>query len=193
MSHELIKIDNKIYYLRGLNVMLDSDLAALYGVETKKLNQAVKRNRKRFPEDFMFQLTKFEWENLRSQIGTANYDGGAFLKSQFVTSKPSPENRGGKQKLPYVFTEMGVSMLSSVLNSERAISINIAIMRTFVKMRHLALTRKNEIDYTHLKKALLLYMEKNDERVNDIIAILDQMRDQPEPPRKKIGFVYEDK
>lgn len=113
------KIEKMIYLIRGQKVMLDSDLAALYEIDTKKFNQAVKRNIKRFPKDFMFQLTKAEHDNLRSQI---------------VTSK---EGRGGRRYFPYVFTELGVAMLSSVLSSERAMEVNISIMRTFVKIRHL--------------------------------------------------------
>jgi len=107
-----------IHEIRGYKVMLDSDLAQLYDVPTHQLNQAVKRNPKRFPKDFMFQLTEDEWESLRSQ---------------FVISK---NTRGGRRYAPNVFTEHGVSMLSTVLNSERAIEVNISIMRTFVELRH---------------------------------------------------------
>ena len=112
--NELIQVKNLIYEIRGYKVMIDSDLADLYEIKTKVLNQAVKRNRTRFPANFMFQLTKEEWECLRSQIVTSN------------------TGRGGRRILPYVFTEQGVAMLSSVLNSERAIQVNIQIMNTFV-------------------------------------------------------------
>lgn len=112
----LYKIEKMIFVIRGLKVMLDSDLAELYGVETKNLNKAVKRNISRFPEDFMFQLDSSELENLRFQFGTANLDS----KRRFS---------------PYVFTENGVAMLSGVLNSERAVNVNISIMRTFTKIR----------------------------------------------------------
>ena len=108
---------NKIYVIRGVKVMLDTDLAELYGVETKVLNQSVKRNSKRFPEDFMFQLSTPEFE---------------ILKSQFVTS-----SWGGARKLPFAFTEQGVAMLSGILNSDRAITVNIQIMRIFTNMRKL--------------------------------------------------------
>ena len=118
------RIESKIFLIRGQKVMLDRDLAELYDVPTKVLNQAVRRNISRFPEDFMFQLTWDEIERLRSQIVTSN------LKSQFVTS-----SWGGVRKLPYAFTEHGVAMLSSVLKSERAAQVNIAIMRAFVKLR----------------------------------------------------------
>lgn len=113
----LSKIEKMIYVIRGQKVMLDSDLAELYEVETKVLNQAVKRNPDRFPEDFMFQLTSEEYH---------------LLKSQIVTSKTG---RGGKQKLPFVFTENGLAMLSGVLNSPRAIQVHIAIMRIFTRLR----------------------------------------------------------
>lgn len=107
-----------IFVVRGQKVMLDNDLAELYGVDTRTLNQAVRRNIKRFPNDFMFNLNKSEWE---------------ILKSQIVTSS----SHGGRRKLPLVFTENGVAMLSGILNSDRAISVNIAIMRTFTKLREL--------------------------------------------------------
>ncbi len=119
-------IEKKIYLIRGHKVMLDSDLAELYGVETKRLNEQVRRNLKRFPDDFMFQLTEEEAESLRSHFAT--------LKS----------GRGKHRKyLPYAFTEQGVAMLSSVLNSDRAIEVNVQIMRTFVKLREMLSTHKD--------------------------------------------------
>src|SRR5688572_5613250 len=124
---EIIKsIQNRIYEIRGERVMLDSDLAELYETETRSLNFAVKRNLKRFPKDFMFQLSQEEFENLRFQIETSKSNSS--LRSQIVISNP----RGGRRFLPYVFTEQGVAMLSGVLNSNKAISMNIAIMRAFV-------------------------------------------------------------
>ena len=116
------RIERHIYLIRGHKVMVDTDLSALYEVPTKRLNEAVKRNRQRFPPDFMFQLTAQEGRLLRSQIATSKI------------------GRGGRRYLPYVFTEQGVSMLSSVLNSERAISVNIAIMRAFVRLREIMAT-----------------------------------------------------
>src|SRR4030042_6237664 len=115
-------IENKILFIRGKKVMLDKDLAMLYGVETKVLNQAIKRNITRFPEDFMFQLTSEEFQNLRSQIVTSSW--------------------GGQRYFPYAFTENGVAMLSSVLNSERAVDVNIQIMRTFTRLREMLLTHR---------------------------------------------------
>ncbi|MCX6719537.1 MAG: ORF6N domain-containing protein, partial [Candidatus Staskawiczbacteria bacterium] len=127
MTKDLVIISSeiivrKIYIVRNRKVMLDKDLAELYGVGTKVFNQAVKRNIKRFPEDFMFQLTKSEFENLKSQIVTSSW--------------------GGTRKLPFVFTEQGVAMLASILNSQRAINVNIQIVRTFVKIRELLATNE---------------------------------------------------
>ncbi|HEU4508853.1 MAG TPA: ORF6N domain-containing protein [Pyrinomonadaceae bacterium] len=113
------KIENAIYVIRGEEVMLDHDLAFLYGVETKTLNRAVKRNLQRFPPDFMFQLTEDEAEALRCQIGTSN------------------KGRGGRRYLPHVFTEPGVAMLSSVLSTERAVAVSIEMIRAFIKLREL--------------------------------------------------------
>lgn len=124
MEFPIQNIEQMIYLIRGQKVMLDSDLAELYGVETKVLNQAVKRNLKRFPDDFMFRLTPEEYIS---------------LKSQFVASKVG---RGGKQKQPLVFTENGLAMLSGLLNSERAISVNVAIMRIFTRLRSFLMLEK---------------------------------------------------
>ena len=120
----LVEVKNLIYEIRGYKVMLDSDLAELYEVSTKRLNEAVKRNLARFPKHYMFQLTTEEFESLRSQFATSN------------------KTRGGRRYMPYVFTEQGVAMLSSVLNSEKAIQINIKIIDTFVQMRQWALDNK---------------------------------------------------
>lgn len=125
-------IQNRIYEIRGERVMFDFDLASLYEVETRVLNQAVKRNIKRFPKDFMFQLTKEEFEQLKSQMVTSK------PSSQFVMMGTIPQNRTGKY-LPYVFTEQGVAMLSGILNSDKAINMNIAIMRAFVEIRRIVL------------------------------------------------------
>jgi len=170
MADKLAQLQKIIYEIRGQKVMLDSDLAALYGVELKVMNQAVKRNSGRFPSDFMFQLTNDEWDSLRSQ---------------FVTSK---SNRGGRRYVPYVFTEQGVSMLSSVINSERAIKVNINIMRTFVQLRHYVFSKSDTNEQiAELRKLLMLYIEENDKRVNEIIIALNNLIDQP-PKTKKIGF-----
>ena len=161
-------IEKKIYLIRGHKVMLDSDLAELYGVATKVLLQAVKRNLNRFPEDFMFLL---------------KYQDVAALRSQIVTLK---KGRGEHRKyLPYVFTEQGVAMLSSVLNSERAVQVNIAIMRAFVKLREMLSTNKE----LALKLAQLeRKMEKHDEEIKLIFDAIRQLMKPPETKTKKIGF-----
>jgi len=160
-------IENKIYVIRGHRVMLDSDLALLYGVETKALNQAVKRNQDRFPGDFSFQLTVEEVSNLRSQ---------------FVTSSLG---HGGKRKLPYVFTEHGVAMLSAILKSKQAVEMSIFIVRAFIKTRELLSTQK---DVAYKIDKIVDVLESHDEQINQIQHTLDQMRDEPLEPKRKIGF-----
>jgi hypothetical protein len=185
---EITPIHTLIHEIRGCNVMIDSDLARLYQVETKALNQAVKRNLERFPADFMFQLTKEEWQTLRSHFVISNQDSPEqALRSQFVTSKID-EKRGGRRIAPYVFTEQGVAMLSSVINSERAIAVNIQIMRAFVEMRRYVLsqTGSNE-QLAELRRLLLLYIERNDTRVDGILRVLNSFITSP-PAAKPIGF-----
>ncbi|MBI5406344.1 MAG: ORF6N domain-containing protein [Nitrospirae bacterium] len=161
-------VERKIYLIRGHKVMLDSDLAELYEVRTKALIQAVKRNIGRFPLDFMFQLNNQEVITLRSQ---------------FVTSK---SGKGGRRYIPYVFTEQGVAMLSSVLNSERAILVNIAIVRAFVKLREMLSTHK---ELAHKLKQLENKIEKHDEEIKVIFDAIRQLMIPPEPTKKKIGFI----
>jgi len=184
---ERVAIESLIYEIRGQKVMLDRDLARLYGVETKVLNQAVKRNIKRFPEDFMFQLNNEEFTNLMSQIVTSSW--------------------GGIRKLPYVFTEQGVAMLSGLLNSDTAIEVNIRIMRTFAAIRKYIFTNRQISAELEAVKAKLELLERNDEdnleAINDlsedmrreidtiyqaIAALSVRQIDAPEPPRQKIGF-----
>ncbi|HEX4024954.1 MAG TPA: ORF6N domain-containing protein [Steroidobacteraceae bacterium] len=160
-------ISRAILVLRGQRVLLDAELAALYGVATKVLLQAVRRNHQRFPADFMLQLTNHEWTALRSQI---------------VTSKPE---RGGRRYRPYAFTEQGVAMLSSVLKSERAIAVNIEIMRAFVHVRDLlssnrALGRR----FAQLEARL----DKHDEAIAAILSAIRQLMNPPAPKRRGIGF-----
>ena len=152
----------------GHKVMLDRDLAVLYGVTTFNLNKAVKRNRGRFPDDFMFQLTSAEYESLIFQSGI------------------SKTGRGGSRYLPYVFTEQGVAMLSSILNSERAIRVNIIIMRAFVKLREIL---SNHKELAHKLKELEGKVERHDGEIQAIFeAIRQLMAPPPEPPKPKIGF-----
>ena len=172
MANKLVvtnTIESRIFAIRGQKVMIDRDLAELYEVETKKLNQAVKRNITRFPIEFMFKLTDSESFEL-----VTNCD-------RFKTLKHSSST-------PYAFTEHGIAMLSSVLNSERAVAINIEIIKTFIKLRHYALSQTDTNEQiTELRKLLMLYIEKNDKRVNEIIIALNNLIEQPRET-KRIGF-----
>ena len=159
------RIEKKILLIRGHKVMLDSDLAVLYGVTTKRLNEQVRRNLRRFPSDFMFQLTSDEAESLRSQSATSK--------------------RGGRRYLPYVFTEQGVAMLSSVINSKRAIEVNILIMRAFVKLREMLATHKD------LAKKLEEMEKKYDEQFKVVFEAIYELMKPPEPSRRRIGFKSE--
>jgi hypothetical protein len=158
------RVEHKILLIRGHKVMLDADLATLYEVETKNLNKAVKRNLERFPADFMFQLTLEETLALRFQFGT------------------SKEGHGGRRYLPYAFTEQGVSMLSSVLNSPRAIQVNIAIMRAFVKLRQLLST------HADLARKLEEMEKRYDHQFKAVFEAIHQLMLPPTKPAKPIGF-----
>ena len=158
---------NKIYIVREQKVMLDRDLAELYGVETKVLKQAVRRNLTRFPEDFMFEMTKEELENWRSQ---------------FVTSK---EDRQGLRYMPFCFTEQGVTMLSCVLNSERAIHVNIQIIRIYTRIREMLLLHKDvSLLVEQVEKKLL----KQDEKIEVLFTYLSKFIEKEDQPRREIGF-----
>jgi len=178
-------IQNRIYELRGQRVMLDRDLASLYETETKALNLAVKRNIKRFPEDFMFQLTKEEFESLRFQIETLE-NSDKPLRLQIETSK----GRGGTRYLPYAFTEQGVAMLSGILNSDKAINMNIAIMRAFVKVREILL---QENDFKSQLKEIKDKLGAHDAQLNQIYDAMENLIDEKASQRKwedreRIGF-----
>jgi hypothetical protein len=161
-------IASKIYLIRSSKVMLDRDLAELYDVETKQLKRAVRRNINRFPEDFMFQLTKEEYQSLRSQFGT--------LK------------RGAHSKYtPMAFTEQGVAMLSSVINSDRSIEVNIAIMRAFVKLREMMAT------HSDLKRKIESMEKKYDEQFQIVFEAIKQLLTEEEKPKKKIGYTVKEK
>jgi len=160
-SAEFSIIQSKIHIIRGQKVLLDFDLAEMYQVETRALNQSVKRNIKRFPDDFMFQLTEDEWKNLTSQIVISSW--------------------GGTRKLPFAFTEQGIAMLSGLLNSDIAIETNVLIMRAFVALRQYSL------NYSELKNEL----DKLNIKVNVIYEIFDKLfnkEEQPQEPRNQIGF-----
>lgn len=178
-------IRSKIYEIRGQQVMIDKDLAGLYQVEVKRLNESVKRNLKRFPEDFMFQLTAEEWQNLKSQFATSSW--------------------GGTRKLPYAFTELGVSMLSSILNSELAIEVNINIMRAFVAVRRFIANppadRVSELQNelrelkSYIEEVFTDYNDINEdtrvqlELINRTLAELQAQKRLAESPRNPIGFI----
>jgi hypothetical protein len=175
LSEELIS--NKIYFIRNQKVMIDVDLSELYNIETKRLNEQVKRNLSRFPDDFMFQLTENEFQNLKSQFATSSW--------------------GGTRKLPYAFTEHGVLMLSSVLNSDKAIQTNIQIMRIFSKVRQMLLdTTDLKIDILQIQKKL----ENHDKNIELVFSYLDELSEKKEndprlfgelakqTPRTKIGY-----
>jgi hypothetical protein len=167
MTLAIEKIETIIYNIRGMRVMLDSDLAKLYGVETKIFNRQIKRNLMRFPIDFMFQLTKEEYDSLRCQIGTS-------------------KTKGGRRYQPYVFTELGIAMLSSILNTENAISVNITIMRTFVKLRsYLVLDSSNKEEINKLKQETHYLFKEVFKRLNEIDTKITPKLSQN---RKKIGI-----
>ncbi len=179
-------IQNRIYEIRGERVMLDRDLAALYETETKALNLAVKRNIKRFPKDFMFQLTKEEYENIRFQIETL--ETGKSLRLQNETLKTG---RGQHSKyLPYAFTEQGVAMLSGILNSDKAINMNIAIMRAFVEVRRILLQQS---DLKTQLKEIKERLGEHDVQLNQIYDAMENLLDEKTAQRKwedreRIGF-----
>ena len=159
------KLTDMIYSIRRQKVMLDRDLAELYGVQTKALKQAVRRNIKRFPSDFMFELTKEEFKDWRSQFVTSSW--------------------GGPRYVPMVFTEQGVAMLSSVLNSERAIQVNIQIMRAFTQLRKMISTHKD------LKRKIEAMEKKYDEQFRIVFEAITQLIEDDDNPKKKIGYIKE--
>lgn len=163
---ELQIIQNKIFEIRGMRVMLDFDLAELYQVETKNLKRAVKRNIERFPDDFMFELTADEWEILRRNFGTSSW--------------------GGTRYMPFAFTEQGIAQLSSVLNSPLAIQVNISIIRAFVTLRKYAL------GYAELNQKLETFMLETNMQFNEIYQALTELastREQDDKPRKRVGYI----
>lgn len=173
-SSKLLKVSdevitNKIYFIRGQKVMIDRDLAALYNVETKQLKRQVVRNIERFPEDFMFELSKEEFADWRSQFGTSN-----------------SSDKMGLRYAPFAFTEQGVAMLSSVLNSKTAIEVNIQIIRIFTKMRQVLLEHK---DILLKLEQLEKKVGKHDEEIQIIFNYLKQLLNPPQPPRRRIGFI----
>jgi len=160
---ELQIIQNKIYEIRGLRVMLDFDLAEMYETETKRLKEAVRRNLNRFPPDFMFELNPHEWQNLRTQFATSSW--------------------GGIRYQPFAFTEQGVAMLASILNSPKAIEINISIVRAFIALRQYVL------GYAELNQKLENFMIETNMQFNDIYQALTELADKKDKPRNAIGYL----
>ena len=174
LDHPNERIESKIFLIRGKKVIMDKDLAILYEVATRQLNQAVKRNISRFPEDFMFQLNKREIEAFKSEIGLLDDSN---LKSQIVTS-----SYGGTRKPPFVFTELGIAMLSSVLKSERAIQVNIQIMRTFIKLREMLASNK------YLREKIEKLERKYDNQFEAVFKLIKDLLDEGGEIKPRIGF-----
>ena len=209
-----VLVESKIFLIRGKQVMVDRDLAELYGVETKRITEAVKRNIERFPEEFRFQLTSEEYEFLRSQFVTSKEKDESLrsqivtlenektiLRSQFATLKNENEDLRGKHSkyLPYVFTEQGVAMLSAVLHSQTAVQVSIRIMNAFVQLRHYVSSQivktEDKAELTEIRRLLLLHIDhcdkkfsEQDKKINRIIQVLNNLIEEPQPKRK-IGFV----
>jgi len=173
-------IENTIHIIRGHKVIIDQDLAVLYGVPTKRLNEQVRRNVDRFPQDFAFQLTKDEWNSLRFKIGTSNEN---ILKPQIATS-----SWGGRRKLPFVFTEHGVLMAANILKSKRAITVSIEIVRTFIKLRQVLSSQKELTkELMEIKEFVLKNSLKTDREFQRVWRTIEKLTEKPKEQRK-IGF-----
>lgn len=201
MMVEIESIQHRIYTIRGERVMLDFDLAALYEVETRVLNQAVKRNLMRFPDDFMFRLTAEEWNQLRSQVPTKK-SGHVDMRSQIVTSSPRNASIGIQveiaqatahrpaKNLPFAFTEHGIAMLSGVIHSERAIKMKITIMRTFIAVKRLSI---QQLDALQEMKSLKERLGTHDIQLNTLFEAMENLLDENAAKHKwenrpRIGF-----
>jgi len=165
-------IEQRIYIIRGRRVMVDSDLAELYGVPTGRLNEAVRRNLERFPPDFMFQLSSAEFRGLMSQFAISN------------------RGRGGRRKLPLVFTQEGVAMLSGVLRSSRAVKVNVAVMRSFVRLREAVSINRG---FAAKLERLESRVAGHDEQIRSVFEAVRELMSIPETPKKSIGFTVEEK
>jgi hypothetical protein len=176
-NREIDNVERAIYLIRGQRVMLDSDLAAIYQVTTKRLNQQFTRNRKRFPVDFAFQLTAEEFTNLKSKIATSS----SGLRLQFATSN----RRGGRRYLPWVFTEHGAIMLASVLNSDVAVQASVRVVRAFIKLREMvAANAQLASKLEELERRL----DSHDEAIVDLFATLKRLLEPEAKPKREIGF-----
>jgi phage regulator Rha-like protein len=186
-----VQLGRLIYEIRGERVMLDSDLASIYGVETKALNRAVKRNRHRFPKDFVFQISENEWKNLRYQIGTSS--SGREDQSLRYQTGTSSSRHGGRRRRPYVFTEHGAIMAANVLNSRRAVQMSVFVVRAFLKMRALLgdkreLAQKLASLEKELKKRLDVHEAVIVTILQRVMDIIDPPAWPPPPPKPRIGF-----
>jgi len=181
-SHRRIaNLESTIHLIRAQRVMLDSDLAVIYGVTAKRLNEQLRRNRPRFPDDFAFQLTVQEFTNLKSQIATSS------LRSQFVTSS----SHGGKRKLPWVFTEHGALMLASVLNSQIAVQASVRVVRAVVRLREMVTAN---VQLAAKLEQLERRLDSHDEAIVELFAALKRLLESPEPSRRReIGFHVREK
>ena len=208
-----ILVESKIFLIRGKQVMVDRDLAELYGVETKRITEAVKRNIERFPEEFRFQLTSEEYDFLRSQFATSKVEKDRLrsqsvtlnnvkdsLRSQIATLDEENDSLRGKHSkyLPYVFTEQGVAMLSAVLRSETAVQVSIRIMNAFVQLRHYVSSQivktDDKSELAEIRRLLLLHIDhcdkkfsEQDRKISQIIQVLNNLIEEPKSERK-IGF-----
>jgi len=176
-------IIHQIYFVRGYKVMLDSDLAMLYGTSTMRLNEQVKRNLKRFPNDFMFRLTRLEFENLKSQFAISNSQIGENETDTVLLSQNAISKRGGRRSLPYVFTEHGTIMLASVLSTETAIDASIHIVRAFVKLREFLQINKD------LARKIEELESKYDKQFQIVFEAIKQLISKENKPRKEIGYL----
>jgi hypothetical protein len=197
---KLEHITHRIFIIRSQRVILDSDLARIYGVPVKRLNEAVKRNRSRFPEDFMYQLTRLEARNLRSQIAMSSGPDGKNLRSQIATldkdknlrSQFATSSWGGRRHLPYVFTEHGAIMAANILNSERAVKMSVFVVRAFLRMR--ALLSENRVlakELKKLEKKLTKRLDVHELAIVDVLRRIMRLLDPPEvpvPEKPPIGF-----
>lgn len=187
MSARPEKIAHLVFLVRGEKVMLDADLAMLYGVETGALNRAVKRNEARFPSDFMFQVTSVEWDNLKCQIGISSSPEGPSNARIQRPGLVNPASHGGLRVRPHVFTEHGIAMLSSVLRSPRAAEVNIAIMRTFVQLRRLMDSNRD------LARRIDTLEKRYDEQFSAVFdaikRLISESDDRKSQPKRRIGFL----
>lgn len=179
----LTGIESRIHLVHGQKVMLDSDLAQLYGVETGNLNKAVQRNRERFPEDFMFQLNRQDIANLRFQFGTSSPRGGEAMRFQIGSA-----SKRNLRYAPYVFTQEGIAMLSGVLRSERAVAVNIEIMRAFIRLRGLLATQAELVAKLAKLEKKVGRQDKDIQTVFNVLKKLMGPPEVPEKPRREMGF-----